>query len=553
VLGFNGNWVVVSVNFFTIKNSSYVNTTLYVFGRSDLYQNGTGSYVTFSDENGEFIPATDYDNQPGTLYLKRAFAGDLGIHDGVGTIEVSKLQGPVGSETFSPANVGQILFNDPWSDSGAGGADFAPQLGSTKKIDAGDSRLQNCVLRGGTIWCAHTIFLPFGAPRRASVQWFQVDPAGPQILQRGRIDDSTNTYFYAYPSIAVNRNNDALVGYNRFSATDYPSAEFSFRLATDPASTLEPDVILKAGEANYVATAAKTGSNRWGDFSRTWTDPVDDLTFWTVQEYAVSPCCGYSGEFGTWWTQVLAPSVVLSHPPTLSPQGAVNAASYQSSGVAPGELITIFGANLGPAALQRPNVSATGVVATVAGGVQVLFDGTPAPMIYASQQQVAAVAPFSLQAKTSTRIQVNYLGTLSNILTIPVVPSLPGIFTVDSSGKGPGAILNQDSSPNSSANPAARGSVVAIYATGGGMMPGAVDGTLAPPPPPYIQVDQAVTANVGGLPAQVTYAGLAPGIVAGVLQVNVIIPLGVSSGDSVPVIINVGGLASPAGVTVAVN
>ena len=549
VLGFNGNWVVVSLNFFTVKNSNYVNTTLYVFSRSDLYQNGKGSYTTFSDDLGELIPAADFDNQPNHLYFVRTFAGDAGVHDGVGTIEISQLQGPLGSETFAGGNVGEIVINDAWADAGANGADFAPQAGSTRKIDAGDSRCQNCLLRGGSIWCAHTIFLPLSIPTRSTVQWFQVDPSNLTVLQRGRIDDPSNTYFYAYPTIAVNKNNDALIGYNRFSAQDYPSAEFSFRMASDPASALEPDVLFQAGQSSYVVAGTKSGSNRWGDFSRTWTDPADDLTFWTIQEYSVTAPSGRSGQWGTWWVRVTAPSLTVLQPPTLAAQGTVNAASYQGGGVAPGELVTLFGSNLGPTILQKPVVSASGVVGTTAGGASVLFNGVAAPMVYASAGQVAAVAPFALQGQSSAQVQVSYLGTISNTTTLPVVGSLPGIFSSDSSGAGEGAIRNQDNSVNSAANPAARGSVIQIYATGGGAMPGAVEGTLAQPP--YVQLP--ATARVGGITAQVEYAGEAPGIIVGVLQINVEVPVGVNPGSAVSVDVTFGGATSKAGVTVAVK
>jgi uncharacterized protein (TIGR03437 family) len=553
VLGLNGNWIVVSVNVFTVRGSNYVNTTLYVFGKSDLYQNGKGSYTTFSDDMGELIPAADFDNQPNHLYFVRTFAGDVGVNDPYGTIEISQLQGPLGSETFAGGNVGQIAISDGWADTGANGADFAPQAGSTRKIDAGDSRLQNCLLRGGTIWCAHTIFLPLSNPTRSTVQWFQVDPAKLTVLQRGRIDDPTNTYFYAYPTIAVNKNSDALIGYNRFSAQDYPSAEFSFRIASDPASALEPDVLFQAGQSSYVVAGTKSGSNRWGDFSRTWTDPADDLTFWTIQEYSVTPSQGRSGQWGTWWARVTAPSVTVLQVPTLAAQGTVNAASYQGGGVAPGELVTLFGSNLGPAVLQKSVVGASGVVDTVAGGASVLFNGMEAPMIYAWAGQVAAVAPFALQGQSSAQVQVSYLGTISNTITLPVVGSLPGIFSYDASGAGEGAILNEDSSVNSAANPAARKSVIQIYATGGGAMPGAVEGTLAQPPYVQLPATQTVSVRVDGITAEVQYAGEAPGIIVGVLQINVVVPAGVTPGSAVPVDVTIGGATSKAGVTVAVK
>ena len=558
VLGFNGNWVVISVNLFRVSSKgdgNYVNTSLYVFGKSQLLR-GTDSFITISDDQGEpFIPAVDFDNHPNTMYLLQTFAGDVGYRDGFGTIRISKLEGAVGSESFVPGNGGTITINDPWADAGTfSGADFAPQLGTTTKIDTGDSRLQNCVMRGGTIWCSQTVFLPLASPARSAVQWFQIDPAGKTLLQLGRIDDPTATYFYAYPSLAVNKNIDMLIGYNRFSASDYASAEFSFRLASDPPNTLEPDVLFRPGEAAYVAIGSRSGSNRWGDFSTTWVDPADDLTFWTIQEYAVQPPSRMSGQFGTWWAEVTAPSAGTTAPqPQFPARGLVNAASYTGGGVAPGEVITIFGNNLGPGTGQQPTVSPSGVVGRVAGGTSVLFDGAAAPMVYAVAGQVSAVVPFGLQGHASTQVQVSYLGTVSNPITVPVVGSAPGIFTLNQQGFGPGAIRNNaDSTVNGPDHPAARGSVIQIYATGGGAMLGApVDGTLAQPPLPVI--NQPVTARVGGLPAQVLYQGSALGLLNGAVQINVVVPFNVAPGSSVPVDITVGGVTSAQGVTIVVQ
>src|SRR5262249_35074172 len=148
---------------------------------------------------------------------------------------------------------------------------------------------------------------------RTAAQWFQIDPAKPAIVQRGRIDDPTGNYLYAYPSIAVNKNGDALLGYTRFSANDFATAEFSYRASTDPANTMQRDHIIKTGESTYIATGSQSGSNRWGDYSITLVDPANDTRFWTLQEYASTPPIGSTrrGAFGTWWAQVLPPSSSL--------------------------------------------------------------------------------------------------------------------------------------------------------------------------------------------------------------------------------------------------
>ena len=133
-----------------------------------------------------------------------------------------------------------------------------------------------------------------------------------------------------------------------------------------------------------------------------------------------------------------------------------------------------------------------------------------------------------------------------------MLPTQPAIFTQDSSGQGPGAILNQDYSLNTAANPAARGTVIQIYATGGGVPPGALEGTLAQAP--YAQFPAGtVSARVGGVTAHVEYAGVAPNIITGALQINVTVPTTVTPGAAVPVDITMGGVTSKAGVTVAIQ
>ena len=113
------------------------------------------------------------------------------------------------------------------------------------------------------------------------------------------------------------------------------------------------------------------------------------------------------------------------------------------------------------------------------GGVRVLFDGIAAPMIYASATLVSAIVPYAVAGKRTTRLQVEYQGATSSGFDLPVADSAPGIFTMAASGRGQGAILNQDYSVNSTANPAGRGSFVMIYATGEGQTdPVGVDGLL---------------------------------------------------------------------------
>jgi uncharacterized protein (TIGR03437 family) len=105
---------------------------------------------------------------------------------------------------------------------------------------------------------------------------------------------------------------------------------------------------------------------------------------------------------------------------------------------------------------------------------------------------------------------------------------------------------------NSAAKPADKGSVVVIYATGEGQTdPGGADGQLANGPA-YPKPVKSVQVNIGGLPAEVLYAGAAPTLVAGVMQINVRIPADAQAGDNLVDVV-VGGVHSQPGVTVAVR
>jgi uncharacterized protein (TIGR03437 family) len=215
----------------------------------------------------------------------------------------------------------------------------------------------------------------------------------------------------------------------------------------------------------------------------------------------------------------------------LQPWGVLNGASLLAGGVAPGEIVTFFGSGFSPAT--------------------VLFDGTPAPILYAGIDQVNLIVPYEVQ-KPATQVQVMQGGQSIAQLQVPVVDASPAIFSADGSGAGPGAILNQDYSLNSPSNPAAKGSVIMIFATGFGQTnPPGLDGQItgATLPQPLLPV----SVTIGGLPAQVLYAGAAPGLISGMVQVNCIVPLNSPSGFTVLIILTVGIATSQPGVTLAMQ
>jgi uncharacterized protein (TIGR03437 family) len=210
--------------------------------------------------------------------------------------------------------------------------------------------------------------------------------------------------------------------------------------------------------------------------------------------------------------------------------GVLNAASLIPGPVSPGEIITLFG--------NLPNTQAL-----------LLFNGIPAPVLYAGLNQVNAIVPFGLALDAPANLEVR-TGSGSAIISVPVAPVAPAIFTQDNAGLAQGAILNQDLTTNSPSNPAMRGSIVVLYGTGFGMLDSQpADGITADR---AVKTQLSVTASIAGVPAEVTYAGSAPGLVAGVVQVNVRVPDGLTPNLAAPVSLTIGPAVTPV-VTVAIR
>jgi uncharacterized protein (TIGR03437 family) len=237
---------------------------------------------------------------------------------------------------------------------------------------------------------------------------------------------------------------------------------------------------------------------------------------------------------------------------TVQLTAVLNGGSYAQGAVSPGEVVSAFGVNIGPVAGLQPT---SGSFPKTLGNVQFLFDGVAAPLLYVSATQVNAVAPYAVTG--STQAQVQYQGTPSNTLTLAVQAATPGLLTLDRSGIGPGAILNQDYSTNTAANPAPRGQAIMIYCVGGGVTnPPSTDGAvIATPVPPALPpvLTQPVTVTIGNVNANVLYSGAVAGSIAGLTQINAVIPAGVTPGANVPLVIRIGNWQSQTGVTVAVQ
>jgi uncharacterized protein (TIGR03437 family) len=211
----------------------------------------------------------------------------------------------------------------------------------------------------------------------------------------------------------------------------------------------------------------------------------------------------------------------------LSPAGVVNSASSApfTAGVVPGEFVTLYGANLAPGTETATTIP---LPTTTHNGVQVTVNGLPAPLNYVSPGQIQVLVPYAV-GSTIARIQVNNNGALSNAVTEFVNLTAPGVFTNPSGGVGYGIALHGDYSFVTPQSPAQVGETVSVYLTGLGTTdPMVPDGAAGPA---SSQTNNTITADIGGLAATVTYSGLAPQW-AGLYQINVTVPSGVTAGDN---------------------
>jgi len=186
-------------------------------------------------------------------------------------------------------------------------------------------------------------------------------------------------------------------------------------------------------------------------------------------------------------------------------------------------------------------------------GTTVLFNGIAAPLLYTSATQVNAIVPYESAGCTQAAVQVQYQDTVSSTLMLPCASATPGVFSFNSIGTGPAAAANQDGTFNGPSSPAAKGSYVTLYFTGGGQtnpagVTGSINGTST-----LKWLRQVASVTVGGVAAAVAFDGAAPTFVDGVLQLNIQLSASTPSGAALPVVVTVGGASSPAPATLAVQ
>ena len=311
MLGFNKDKIVVTFNSYAKSSLDAEGVGFLIFNKTNLYGGVTNYqfiYKSWTNYGFSISPVVTYDPTETNMWTISTFNSDSGTN---GYLSILDIEGSVGSCTISQSPL--FPRTSAWAHVPSAGsyANFAPQLGTSELIYTFDDRIMQSMWRNGSIWCAQTIYLPTNNPTRCSIQWWQIDPLNGSLQQIGRIDDPTGVTNYAYPSLSVNKFNDVLIGYSRFSSNQYASANYTFHAYNDPLSVTDGDYLFQAGVSPYWKTSTSNTNdlrNRWGDFTRATVDPVNDVDFWTVQEYAAqmvgSNVVNESGQWAVAWANL---------------------------------------------------------------------------------------------------------------------------------------------------------------------------------------------------------------------------------------------------------
>jgi uncharacterized protein (TIGR03437 family) len=312
-------------------------------------------------------------------------------------------------------------------------------------------------------------------------------------------------------------------------------------------------VIQLAPDGKFVAATYLGGSgedlafalNAVGDGTVVLAGLATTSDFLTTQDSPVSPPGFFVAQF-----QIANPGNANTPCSMLAPE---NSANLQEGPIAPGELVTFWGLRFGPETGAQMQFDSSGKVTTQLDGVRVFFNQIEAPILYAQSEQINAQVPWELANQNSAQVHVEYNGVSTRTGVVTLLPSTPALFPAQY-GAPQGAIINQDGTHNSAANPAPAGSIVSVFGTGGGATnPASVTGGFAPLKPLATLVLPTTVTIDGVLNADVKYAGVAPTLISGLFQINFQVPpsLGALATHRVDVQIGNGSTAGQISVTLA--
>jgi uncharacterized protein (TIGR03437 family) len=276
-----------------------------------------------------------------------------------------------------------------------------------------------------------------------------------------------------------------------------------------PATVLPEDILIYGSGVTLQADSILTlPASVAGEPGYLWfTVDVGPHADWSEAVLALSSS-GFVAPMGSFRVQPSGPQ--------FPPHGVVSGASFYGGALAPGEIVSLFGTGIGPNEPAHGAFDATGKLATSVGGVSVEFDGRPAPLFYVGEGQINAQVPFEVSGHASTLVRVQFQDAAAQAI-LPVAAARPEIFGT----RDQVCVYDEHGTANDFEHPAARGSVIVAYGTGQGLVRPAL-ATGAPGSADPLN-RAAVTARIGGVAANVEFAGLTPGLV-GLLQLNIKVP-----------------------------
>ncbi|MEO7924520.1 MAG: HYR domain-containing protein [Chitinophagaceae bacterium] len=359
-LGYDDTKIAIGGRKFT---PGFTGPELYLIDKADML---AGTAITFGT-NAQTITKTAADGDsprpvtvyfppfsnsgnpsPGTIYIVQGWNNtSLRLTTVTGNIPTAVWNS--GAAVFPSAPPAEAWTNGSHGSPGS----IAQQAPEVRLLASNDARTSSAVMMNGKIWVSQHCAFPAGASgagvTHTDVQYWQLEgnPGGTfgNVMQRGRTGAVPGQHRW-FSSIAVNKNEDVIVGYSLSSTTGLPSAAYSTRQSSTPANTLDDPFVYHAGETRYWKDFG-SGRARWGDYSQAHLDPVNN-SLWTLQEYA-STYAGFPAPFadnnsrsGVWWVQV-PPSVVVPTPIMVA-SGAtlVSESCVPNNGVIdPGETVTV--------------------------------------------------------------------------------------------------------------------------------------------------------------------------------------------------------------------
>lgn len=310
------------------------------------------------------------------------------------------------------------------------------------------------------------------------------------------LDDTPDSFYGSFNAL----NGGAIVGHQR--VLDFFNSTNSYSFSYSDSYNLGTNGAYSNGAANYVVGGdnIRIGSGIGPNLSLDIALPAP-----TLSPTKISP----SGVY-------------------LSPTGVLNAGSFApfTAAIAPGELLTLFGSNMS----SGTQVASAIPFPTTLNNTQVKINGTLAPLYYVTPGQLSAIVPYPVTSGVA-QVQVINNGTTSNIVTMLVGATAPGVLTQPQNGLGYGDVVHPDGTLVNAQNPAKTGETVSVFLTGLGAVSPAISDGGAGPVNPYSLTTATIAAFVGGVSAPVGYAGLAPQL-AGLYQLNITIPSGLTAGDN---------------------